>query len=153
MLHRCVRFTVDNQWLGDSLFDAVVEDFGLSCIHGKNPVESEAILLRPRAEHGASQLDGLKVVIEGDNDLAAFARFDRVWWSKPAEGYVRSRIWTNTALLEDGPTNDLNIGRARHCGKKRKDENALETNVDVNSTVALIANAEDGGGGGGGGSK
>ena len=68
----------------DSLLDAIVEYFNLPCVHRKDPVERESILLRTGAEHGTSQLNGLKVVIKRDDYLAPFARFDRVWWSKTA---------------------------------------------------------------------
>ena len=57
----------------DSLFHTVIEHFVLFRAYGEYSVERETILLRPGADLRRTKLNSLQVVIEGDNDVAAFS--------------------------------------------------------------------------------
>lgn len=66
----------------DSLFDSVIEDFVLLCAWRENPVECKAVFLRARAHSGGAHLDGLEILMKGDDQLPSFALFYGICWSK-----------------------------------------------------------------------
>ena len=54
-----------------SLFNTIIEDFLLFCLHGKDAVKCEAISLWTGAKVSRTERDGLEVVCKGNDDLAA----------------------------------------------------------------------------------